>query len=47
MTYVPERTENEESSEEYITRDEFNAFKENLKEHFRAFTDNYMDFKSE
>ena len=47
MTSVIEKTKSDTSSEEYITRDEFNAFKENLKEHFRAFTDNYMDFKSE
>jgi DNA-binding NarL/FixJ family response regulator len=47
MTSVPEKPDDEKSSEEYITRDEFNAFKESLREHFRAFTDNYMDFKSE
>jgi len=47
MTSEIEKTKSDTSSEEYITRDEFNAFKENLKEHFRAFTDNYMDFKPE
>ena len=47
MTSSMEKTGDEASPEEYITRDEFNAFKENLKEHFRAFTDKYMDFKSE
>ena len=47
LTSSMERTKSEKSSEEYISREEFNAFKESLKEHFRAFTDNYMDFKSE
>lgn len=45
MTSAIQRTKSETSSEEYITRDEFNAFKESLKEHFRKFTDNYMDLK--
>lgn len=47
FTSTIEKTESETSSEEYITREEFDAFKESLKEHFRAFTDNYTDFKSE
>jgi DNA-binding NarL/FixJ family response regulator len=47
MTSVVETTGSDTPSDEYITRDEFNAFKENLKEHFRAFTDNYMDFRPE
>ncbi len=41
---VPENTESEKSFEDFITREEFNAFKESLKKHFRAFTDNYTDF---
>jgi DNA-binding NarL/FixJ family response regulator len=45
FTSVPERTESEKPPEDYITRDEFDAFKKSLKEHFRAFTDNTMDFK--
>ncbi|HEY93716.1 MAG TPA: response regulator transcription factor [Dehalococcoidia bacterium] len=45
LTSGKEKTESDTSSQEYITREEFNAFKESLKEHFRAFTDNYMDFK--
>ena len=47
MTSLMEKTRSDASSEEYITRDEFNKFKESLKEHFRAFTDTYMDFKSD
>jgi DNA-binding NarL/FixJ family response regulator len=47
MTSVVEKIQNDTSSGEYITRDEFNAFKESLKEHFRTFTDKYMDFPSE
>ena len=47
LTSVMERTKSEKSSEEYITREEFNAFKESLKDHFRAFTDKYIDFNSE
>ena len=46
-TSVTDSTQSDTSSDEYITREEFNAFKESLKEHFRAFTDNYPDFKSE
>jgi hypothetical protein len=42
-----EKIQNDKSSGEYITREEFNAFKESLKEHFRTFTDNYMDFKQD
>jgi DNA-binding CsgD family transcriptional regulator len=45
MTSLMEKTRSETPSEEYITRDEFNKFKESLKEHFRAFTDKYTDFK--
>lgn len=40
-TEMPE----DESSEGYITREEFNAFKESLRKHFKSFTDNYTDFK--
>ena len=46
-TSVTDSTQSDTSSDEYITREEFNAFKESLKEHFRAFTDSYPDLKSE
>jgi DNA-binding NarL/FixJ family response regulator len=45
LNSVIESTQSDTLSEEYITREEFNAFKESLKEHFRAFTDKYMDFE--
>ncbi len=39
LSSVIKRTRRSKSSEEYITKEEFDAFRESLKEHFRAFTD--------